>query len=446
MNVLFVTHYYPPEVNAPATRTHEHLSRWRKAGEGVRVVTCQPNCPTGNVYSGYRNPILGEPDEVDGVKVERVWTLIAANSGTLRRTANYFSFLISACAKGFFLPRPTLIVATSPQFFAGWAGIIVGKIRRIPVVLEVRDVWPQSIAAVGAIKNNWVLRFLVFLEQMMYRWADHIVTVGEGYKTHIEERLGPKRAAGKVSIITNGVDVNKFLPQDADQTFLQKHDLEGKFVCSYVGTIGMAHGLDVVLRAASVLKRKNRDDVVFLMVGDGARREKLEAMSKHLGVDDRVKFLGIVPKEDLPKIMASSDAMLVHLKKDDLFETVLPSKIFEIMAMQRPIIMGVRGEARAIVNEAHAGISMEPECEEDLVAAIERLADNPELADELSESGRKFVSEFYNRDKLADEYLDILYDVAGLERPARLDDSTKKTSRPSLAVLYGAEGDEKSSA
>lgn len=412
MHIQFFSHYFPPEVNAPASRTYEHCVRWDREGHDIKVITCQPNCPTGVVFFGYQNQLLPERDSVDGIRVIRVWTHLAANAGMTRRTLNYLSYMVSALFAGLFGKKPDVIIATSPQFFCGWAGVLVGLIRRVPVVLEVRDVWPASIEAVGAMRSRPLLRFLVMLEQMMYRMATHIVTVGEGYREHIIHRMGGRHGT-KVTVITNGVDLSKYRPDDPDEEFLKEHDLDGKFVCSYVGTIGMAHGLDVVLRAAEILKAKGRDDIRFCLVGEGARRERLETMANHLGVSQWVKFLGLLPKTDIPKVLASSDAMLVHLRTCELFETVIPSKIFEIMAMERPIVMGVAGEAYEIVDEAHAGLPMKPDNEADLVRIVELLADNPEIAAELSESGRKYVATHYNRDALAQDYLALLKEVAG---------------------------------
>ena len=261
-------------------------------------------------------------------------------------------------------------------------------------------------------KSKPTLRSLVLLEQLMYRWSTHIVTVGEGYRTHILHRLSGGHA-NKISVVTNGVDLSKFPDLDKDVGFRAKHNLRDRFVCSYVGTIGMAHGLDVVLRAAQILKQKGRHDICFCLVGEGARKARLQTMAQHLGVDNWIVFTGIVPKSDIPIVLASSDAVLVHLRSCELFATVIPSKIFETMAMQRPIIMGVAGEAYDIVDEAHAGIPMKPDSETDLVRIVELLADNPEIARELSESGRKYVSHHYNRDHLAANYLSILKQVAG---------------------------------
>ena len=414
MRITFFTHYFPPEVNAPATRVYEHTVRWSREGHEIKVVTCQPNCPNGKVFEGYQNRFIKDYKEVDGLHVTRVWTFIAANAGKIRRSLNFVTYMLTAILAGVFGKRPDIIVATSPQFFCGWAGVIVGKIRRIPVILEIRDVWPASIAAVGVFRNRPLLSILLCMERTLYRWSTHIVTVGDGYRDHIIERMGGN--ADKVSVITNGVDLEKYVPQPSDESFLHRHDLEGKFVCSYVGTIGMAHRLGVVVKAALKLKEMGENDIRFLMVGDGADRKHVEQLARDAGVTDMVLFLGIQPKAEIPTILASSDVMLVHLRDQPLFRSVIPSKIFEIMAMKRPILIGVDGHARAIVEEAHAGVFFPPQSADALVERLLELRDSPERLADFSEAGRQYVSLNYNRDTLAAEYLELIVKVAQMEK------------------------------
>jgi glycosyltransferase involved in cell wall biosynthesis len=410
MRILFLSHYYPPEVNAPATRTSEHCIRWARAGHDVTVVTCVPNCPTGAAYPGYQNRLRPQVEYVDGVRVVRVWTFLAANAGARRRIVNFLSYLVSAVLVGLRLPRPDVVVATSPQFFCGWAGVLVAWLRRIPFVLEIRDIWPESIQAVGALRGRLFLRLLERLERWMYRAADHIVAVGTGYRDRILLRAD---VAERISVITNGVDPQRFTLQDADAEFLHTWRLDGRFVCSYIGTIGMAHGLEVVLEAAKLLERQGRKDICFCLVGDGSARQRLEAAAHAAALDELVIFTGQQPKDRIPAILASSNACLVHLKKCELFETVIPSKIFETMAMGRPIIMGVRGPARDIVLESDAGLAMDPESAESLVATVTTLADNPQLTSRLGHSGRQRVLADFNRDVLAGRFLRLMEEMTG---------------------------------
>lgn len=410
MRILVFSHYFPPEVNAPAARTYDHAVRWARAGHDVTVVTCVPNCPRGVVFGGYRNTFRRQVEDRDGIRVVRVWTYLAPNAGTVRRILNYVSYLASAVLASLRLDRPDVIVATSPQFFCGWAGVWASRLKGCPFVLEVRDIWPESIAAVGALRNRPLLRFLEWLERRMYRAADHIVTVGEGYRERISAKI---ESTDRVSVITNGVDLEQFVPEQPDPRFLHMWDLENKFVCSYIGTIGMAHGLDVVIDAAERLKVKGRDDIRFCLVGDGASRRRLEDEAKRRGIDDLVMFTGLQPRVAIPSILASSHACLIHLKSCELFGTVIPSKVFETMAMGCPIIMGVRGEAQRIVMDAEAGLSMDPGSPDSLVHCVETLADEPALRAQLGVSARDYVSERYDRDRLADAYLQLLHRVTG---------------------------------
>ena len=409
MRILLLSHYFPPEVNAPATREHAHAAEWAAAGHEVTVVTCRPNCPTGVVFGGYRNRWRRDVETVDGVRVVRVWTYLAANAGFAKRIANYLSFMLTASLTSLRERRPDVVVATSPQFFNGWAGVIVSWLKWRPLVLEIRDIWPESIEAVGAMRKGPAYRALEWLERRMYRAATRIVTVGDGYRVNIESKITPRRP---IEVVTNGVDAAAFTPRPADEELLAEFGLAGKFVCSYVGTIGMAHGLDVVVRAAKLLKDAGRDDVRFLLVGDGAERESLEALAAGQGVTDAVVLAGWQPKGRIAAVLASSDCCLVHLRPSELFGTVIPSKIFETMAMERPIVMGVPGQAAEIVAAAGAGVPMRPGSAEDLVSAIEALSAQPEEAAAMGRRGRAYVAEHFDRSALARRMLGVLESAA----------------------------------
>lgn len=405
MKILFFTHYFPPEGNAPASRTYEHCVRWVRAGHDVTVITCVPNVPDGVPYEGYKNTLRSQTEVIDGINVVRVWTYLAANSGFVKRILNYLSYMVSATWEGLFVKRPDVVIATSPQFFCGWVGVLVQFFRHLPFVLEIRDIWPESIAAVGAIRAGFVIRMLQWLEKKMYRSADHIVAVGHGYKDNVASKVGMQ---DRITVIYNGVDGDQFLPQPVDQEFRQRFGMQNRFLCSYVGTIGLAHGLETVLNTAEMLKDAGRDDIGFLLVGDGARREWLENDAKQRGLSDLVKFAGRLPKSEMPKAISSSDALLVHLRQCDLFSTVIPSKIFETMAMERPIIMGVQGESADIVKQAEAGIEMEPGNSDDLLECLNRLSNDTEFCRSLTANGRRFVLEQFSRDAFANDYLRIL--------------------------------------
>lgn len=411
LRILFLTHYFPPEGNAPASRTYETCKRWVRAGHHVTVVTCAPNAPAGVLYSGYRNRLM-QRESVDGIEVVRVWTYLAANSGRIRRILNYLSYSFTATFASLF-QRADIVIATTPQFFCGLGGLVASKLKRVPLVLEVRDIWPESIATVGALKSRWLLKPLSWLADLMYAGAREIVTVGDGYKQELCRRGVPQ---DKISVITNGVDTEVFANMAIDPAVRRRHGLTDQFVCAYVGTVGMSAGLSVAIRAGKLLKARGRHDIRLMVVGDGAEREQLEADAQRLGLDN-VIFTGRREKHEIPGYIGSVDACLVHLRKKDLFRTVLPSKIFEAAGMSKPIIIGVEGFAANLVNKAQAGLCIEPENEVDLVNALERLADNPALCRQLGSDGQAYVLEHFDREKLSRNYLDILLRITASDEP-----------------------------
>lgn len=407
MRILFLSHYFPPEGNAPATRVFEMCRRWVRAGHHVTVITCAPNVPNGKVYAGYRNR-LRQREDVEGIEVIRVWTYLAPNKGKVRRIVNYLSYFVCASFAGLFVQRPDVVIATSPQFFCGWAGVIVSRLRRLPFILEIRDIWPESIVTVGAMKKSRMVMFLERLERRLYASARHIVTVGEGYRRQLEARgVQPAR----ISVITNGVDRTAPAPSQRDGPLLDRLGLKDGFVCSYIGTIGMASGLDVVLRAARNLKTSRRGDIRFLLVGDGAVRAELERVAKAEQLDN-VIFAGLQSRTRLNAFFSISDACLVHLRKKELFETVLPSKLLEAMAMAKAVVLGVKGSAAELIRESGAGICIEPENENELIAAIERLAADRALAESMGASGRCYVLKHFDLDVLARNYLTVVEQTA----------------------------------
>jgi len=403
MKILFFTHYYLPEGNAPASRVSALAERWVAAGHQVTVITCAPNVPNGVVYDGYHNNWCSR-EERNGVQVIRVWTYIVPNKGTFRRIGNYVSYWFSAFWRGLRTERPDVMIATSPQFFCGWAGVWLHWARRIPFVLEIRDIWPESLSAVDAGLPKLLLRLIGCMEKAMYHSADHIVTVGKGYALKLQER---NVAAEKISVIMNGVDKKIFFPRSSNRELLERYHLNGKFVCSYVGTIGMACGLKTALDVAFELKRRGNKRIVLVLVGDGAYREALEQEARKRELDN-VLFTGQRPKAEMPDWICSSDVSLVHLKKNELFTTVMPSKIFESAGCAKPIIIGVDGFAKKLVLDAKAGIPMEPENAGELMEALLKLADSPELCRELGQNAYENIAKQYDRDVQARNYLEIL--------------------------------------
>ena len=406
MHVLFLSHYFPPEVNAPASRTHDHTRRWaQEPGVKVTVITNHPNHPKGVLYSGYKNHWLTK-EERDGVYVLRVKTYLAPNSGFARRTVNYFFFMIAAVVASLPVCKPDLVVATSPQFFCAVAGYLTSRLKRCPFIFELRDIWPESITTVGAMRPSLPIRLLEKLELFLYRESARVVALTEAFKKNLISRGIP---SSKIDVITNAVDLSFFTPRSLPLSLHRELGLNGKFVASYIGTVGMAHAVEKIVEAAE--KLRTHREVLFLIVGEGAYKKKAEEMVLQKGLTN-IRVLPGVPKEEVRDYYSVTDLNLVTLRNTPLFRTVIPSKIFEIMAMGRPILCTVDGECRKIVEDAGCGVFVEPENVEQMVETILNLKQKRGVLQTMGKNGRSFVERFYNRDVLAGRYLELLRQVA----------------------------------
>lgn len=407
MHILFLTDNFPPEVNAPAARTHEHCRAWVDAGHRVTVVTCVPNFPGGRVFDGYSNR-LAQRETVDGIDVVRVWTYITANEAFVRRTLDYASYMVAATVAGSRVRDVDVVVATSPQFFAACAGYLVAGLLGKPFVFELRDLWPESIRAVGAMGDGPALRALEKLEMFLYRRATAVVCVTESFRDNLVARgVDP----GKISVVTNGVDLGRFVPAVKDAQLAAGLGLTGKFVAGYIGTLGMAHGLDTLIDAADRLRPSGgADDLRLLLVGDGAAKARLMAQAADRGVDT-VRFLDPVPRAQVARYWSLLEVGIIHLKNQALFRSVIPSKLFECMAMGIPVLHGVEGESARIVETAKAGLTFEPENAGALAQGLVRLARDPALCRRLGDNGRR-AARNYDRTALAASMLTALEAVA----------------------------------
>lgn len=405
MRILFLTDNFPPETNAPATRTYEHARRWVRAGVHVTVVTTAPNFPAGKLMAGYRNRLL-QRERIEGIDTVRVWSYITANEGFARRTLDYLSFMVSGFLVSLFLRRPDVIVCTSPQFFTACAAYVLSLFKRRPFVFELRDLWPDSILAVGAMKESWFTRALRRLEYFLYRKSARIVSVTNSFKAVLSGNGIPGE---RIVVVPNGADLAAFRPGPKPRSLVERHSVHGKFVVAYIGTVGMAHGLRTILDAAE--KLRPLDGIVFLIVGEGAERASLKDEARRRGLLN-VIFAGAVGKDQIVEYWRLADAALVLLLDRPVFRHVLPSKMFEAMATERPILLGVLGESAELLENAKAGLVVQPENSDALAAAVSRLADGPEAAAEMGRNGRRYVERELDRDKLAAAMLAELRAVA----------------------------------
>jgi glycosyltransferase involved in cell wall biosynthesis len=402
MHIIFLSHNFPPEVNALATRTFEHCKYWVKNGHKVTVLTCFPNFPEGRVYKGYKRKLF-QWEEAEGIRILRVWTYVAPNQGILKRTLSYFSYVISSLLGVVLIKKGDLVISSTPQFFSAVAGYFFSRLSRLPHFLEVRDLWPESIVAVGALKNRNAIRILEWLESFMYLSSKKIIVVTDSFKRELLKKGVP---ADKIEVVKNGVDLDFFRPDIDAAKQKEELGLKGKFLVSYIGTIGMAHALMQVLELAE-LTRDNRE-IVFLLVGTGAEKGALMEAKRKRRLEN-VIFADKQSKDNIVNFYAMSDVCLVTLKNAPLFKTVIPSKVFEIMAMGKPVLLGVDGEVRELVaGRARAGIYFRPEDIRDFHEKLMLLFNDPVLRSDLGASGRGFVEKEFNRNKMAEKFINML--------------------------------------
>jgi hypothetical protein len=407
VNITYVCHYFVPEPAAPAARVHEFARAWVTAGHRVEVLTTFPNHPLGHIPPRYHHKAWAA-ETLDGIRVLRCWLYAVPNRGVGRRGLDHISFMFTSLLFG--LPRiqsTDVVIASSPTLFSALSAWLIARIKRVPFVLEVRDLWPEAIVDLGLMRpSSLTVRLLQRLASFLYAQAARVVVVTEAFADRLVAQGVPR---AKLAVIPNGADTDLFAPtpdpgaREARQTL----GLDGQFVVAYVGSHGLSHGLDVVLDAAAV-----QPDVTFLLVGDGADRDRLvaERNRRHLS---NVIMRPSVPRDEVPGLYSAADACLVPLRDVPIFETFVPSKLFEVLAAGRPVIGAVRGEARQILARSGGALLVDPQRGDQLAGAVDCLRGDPQLADELAQRGRAFALQYYDRNQLASRYLDLLGEVVG---------------------------------
>jgi colanic acid biosynthesis glycosyl transferase WcaI len=409
VKILYVSQYFPPEMGAPAARASELASHWAQAGHEVSVLTGFPNHPTGVVPAEWRARLrrLIYHETIGGADVFRTWLWPLPNRKAHERMRNYASFCVSAALRGLAIPRPDVIIASSPQLLVGLSGWWIARARQVPFVFEVRDLWPESLAAVGVGNEDSLLyHALGSVAKFLYQRADHIVVVSPAFKQHLMRHW--RVPEEKIAVVENGVETDVFAPAPASANLALRRELgaEGKFLVCYIGTMGNAHGLETLLDAANQLQLQ-KSNAQFLLVGEGAEKERIKTSAQSRSLTN-VSFLDQQRREKIPAFISASDACLVLLKKTNVFKTVIPTKMLEFMSCARPVILGVDGQARQIIEDAGAGLAIEPENPAALVRAIHQLSADRELCITLGQKGREYILRHFSRGRTAEKYIDVL--------------------------------------
>jgi glycosyltransferase involved in cell wall biosynthesis len=410
MHIAIITDRFTPEVSAASTRLLAHAQYWVGEGHQVTVLTCAPNFPKGRLFPGYRNAWT-RWDDLDGVRILRVWSYLAPNVGVIRRSLDYLSFMVSAVLHARSLGRPDVILASSPPITVAFAGSLIARILGRPWVFEVRDLWPASIRAVGFSRNP-LLGMLEWLELRLYEEAAGTIVLTEPFREELRSRSVDMR---RVAVVTNGIDSEAWrTTPDHRNTMRATLGLPlDAFIVGFVGTTGLSQGAGVFVRTAQRMARY--PDIHFLCLGEGADRPALEAAAREAGLRN-ITFHDFIPFKDMPKALAALDVGTVLLKNDPVFDTVIPSKLLELMAGGLPIAAAAGRETARIVTAAGAGICVPPEDDAGLEDAILRLRNDPAGRRRMAAEGQAYVGREFDRATLAERALAMLGDIVEKSR------------------------------
>jgi glycosyltransferase involved in cell wall biosynthesis len=403
MNLLFLTQYYPPETGAAQNRISDLARRLATWGHNVTVLTALPSYPKGEIFEGYRGKLVLD-ETIDGIRVLRVWTYTTKSKSFVRRLLNYFSFVLGSILVGVAKSGPQdVLIVESPPLFLGLSGLLLSKLRHSKMVFNVSDLWPESAVSLGILRSKLLVGIATALEEFIYRRSDLITGQTQG----IVDKISARTPAIPVALVTNGVDIGTFsIDLNAARERIRRDlGMERAFVVGYAGLHGLAQGLETLLQAADRLR--GQENIQFVFFGDGPEKTRLTELAREKALAN-VRFYPPEPKVNMPSIMAAFDASIVPLKRLDLFRGALPCKLFESMAAAVPVIVSIEGEARALVEQAGAGICVPPEDGAQMAEAILKLRSNPALRISLGQSARKYVIGNYNRETIAKRFDHLL--------------------------------------
>ncbi len=403
MNILYISQYFKPEMGAPAARVSELSKYWVKFGNNVTVITGMPNHPNGIIHPTYKWEYFKE-EKKHGIRVLRVFLYVTPNKGVFKRIISFFSFMITSLIVGLLMQRTGVVIATSPQLFVGLSGYVIAKMKKKPFVFEVRDIWPQSAIELGVLKNKYIIKMMEKLEKFLYEKSDLIIVAVESMKGIIANKGIDEK---KIKFIPNGIDKNRF--SNIKKTNYIKSKIKNKdaFIIGYIGTMGLAHKLEILLESAKHFQDKN---VYFVLIGDGADKEHLENIKKRENIKN-VLILDKVLPEEVPGIMQEIDMGFVHLRDIPLMKDAVPSKIYEFMAAGKPILAGVSGIAKDFIEKQNIGVVFQPENTDSLIKTIENILKNKEQLNKMGENGKRIAFEKFSRENLAKKYIKYIKEI-----------------------------------
>jgi glycosyltransferase involved in cell wall biosynthesis len=408
LNVCYLVQQFHPEVGAGPARVAEMALRWQERGARVTVVTAMPNRPEGRIHSDYRGKLF-QQDEWNGIRVLRSWLYASPKHGFARTVLNNTTFMLTGALHALArAERFDVLIASSPPFFLHIAGAAVSRLRGVPLVLEVRDLWPDYLVGMGMLKGRAAVRGIFATERALFRQASRVVVVTDSFRQRVMEKGVP---AERISVIPNGVDAQQYYASDEPAPFPELRRAGGEFLVGYLGNIGAGQGLASVVDAAALLARE-APGIRFVLAGDGPEREAVTARAREHGIGN-LSIHPPIPKDATRAFYNACDACLVPLAPFPILQETIPSKIFEVMACERPVLASLGGEGAEIVRRSGGGLVVPPGEPREIADAVLRLrAMSEDERAALGRSGRDFVTLHYSREVLARRYLDVLAGVA----------------------------------
>ncbi len=401
MHILLIHQAFAALDEPGGTRHHEFARQLARRGHRVTVIASPVSYLTGK-QQGKAHWVTREVDDL-GVTILRTYTYRALHRSFLHRIISFFSFMASAFLNGLSVKQVDLVWGTSPPIFQGASAWLLARLKGIPFLFEVRDLWPAFAIAVGVLKNRTIIRLSEWLERFLYRHADHVMVNSPGFIAHVQAR-----GAKAITLIPNGADPQMFNPQTDGNALRLQHGLADKFVVLYAGAHGMSNDLAVVLQAAELLK--NEAHIHFVFLGDGKEKASLEADAVEKKLDN-VLFLPSVAKKEMGVALAMADACLAILKPIDLYKTTYPNKVFDYMTAGKPVLLAIDGVIREVVENAQAGVFIQPGNAQNMAEVIRQMAANPEKCLQMGINGRQYIEEHFNRQKLTEQLADLFEDV-----------------------------------
>lgn len=396
MHILLIHQAFAALDEPGGTRHHELARYLAQKGHKVTIIASPVSYLTG---TDQQQRVRKQVDDL-GVTIIRSYTLPALHRSFVWRILSFLSFMVSSFINGLFVRKVDLVWGTTPPIFQGPTAWLLARLKGVPFLLEVRDLWPAFAVAVGVLQTKTLIRLSEWLERFLYKHADRVMVNSPGYLAHVKAR-----GAGEVTLIPNGADPAMFDPESRGEAFRQAQGLEAQFVVLYAGAHGLSNDLDVVLDAAALLK--DQPAVKIVLLGDGKEKHRLQSRAAELGLDN-VLFLPPLPKTEMPEALAAADACLAILKPIELYKTTYPNKVFDYMAAGRPVILAIDGVVRQVVEEAEAGVFAEPGDPASLAAAIKELATNPVKCRTMGKNGRKSIEMNFSRTELAEKFTTLL--------------------------------------